>query len=110
MKPCARDCAAHSALTRAARRAPRGAQIIACDVINPDHINVKFDTIGGLEDIKKALVRPVALRRCFARRAHASRRAAQYDLVILPLVRPELFERGRLLKPTKVRPRSSPGG
>ena len=35
----------------------RAAQIIACDVINPDHINVKFDTIGGLEDIKKALVR-----------------------------------------------------
>ena len=35
----------------------RVAQIIACDVINPDHINVKFDTIGGLEDIKKALVR-----------------------------------------------------
>ena len=35
----------------------RVAQIIACDVINPDHINVKFDTIGGLEDVKKALVR-----------------------------------------------------
>ena len=33
----------------------------------------------------------------------------QYDLVILPLVRPELFERGRLLKPTKVRWRACVG-
>jgi hypothetical protein len=30
-------------------------------------------------------------------------RRAQHDLVILPLVRPELFERGKLLKPTKAR-------
>jgi hypothetical protein len=71
LKPCARDCAPHSALTRAARRVPRGAQIIACDVINPDHINVKFETIGGLEDIKKALVRGALRWRSLARRAHA---------------------------------------
>ena len=89
----------------------RAAQIIACDVINPDHINVKFDTIGGLEDIKKALVRArgALFRWCCARGAHARPRAAQYDLVILPLVRPELFERGRLLKPTKVRLRARVG-
>ncbi|OIT26505.1 PREDICTED: ATPase family AAA domain-containing protein 1-like [Nicotiana attenuata] len=52
--------------------------IIACDVINPDHIDVKFDSIGGLESIKQAL----------------------YELVILPLRRPELFS-GKLLGPQK---------
>ncbi|KAL0340946.1 UNVERIFIED_CONTAM: hypothetical protein Sradi_4611400 [Sesamum radiatum] len=43
--------------------------VIACDVVNPDHIDVKFDSIGGLDAIKQAL----------------------YELVILPLRRPELF-------------------
>ncbi|GLU12068.1 hypothetical protein SLE2022_287760 [Rubroshorea leprosula] len=53
--------------------------VIACDVINPDHIDVKFDSIGGLEAIKQAL----------------------YELVILPLRRPELFSLGKLLSPQK---------
>ncbi|KAJ7959395.1 ATPase family AAA domain-containing protein 1-like [Quillaja saponaria] len=53
--------------------------VIACDVINPDHIDVKFDSIGGLKAIKQAL----------------------YELVILPLRRPELFSRGKLLGPQK---------
>ncbi|MCD7452246.1 hypothetical protein HAX54_016011 [Datura stramonium] len=52
--------------------------VIACDVINPDHIDVEFDSIGGLESIKQAL----------------------YELVILPLRRPELFS-GKLLGPQK---------
>lgn len=53
--------------------------MIACDVVNPDHINVEFDSIGGLEKIKEALI----------------------ELVILPLRRPELFSHGRLLGPQK---------
>uniref|UniRef100_A0A6N2LKI0 AAA+ ATPase domain-containing protein n=1 Tax=Salix viminalis TaxID=40686 RepID=A0A6N2LKI0_SALVM len=53
--------------------------VIACDVINPDHIDVEFDSIGGLEAIKQAL----------------------YELVILPLRRPELFSYGKLLGPQK---------
>ncbi|EEF46727.1 outer mitochondrial transmembrane helix translocase isoform X1 [Ricinus communis] len=53
--------------------------VIACDVINPDQIDVKFDSIGGLETIKQAL----------------------YELVILPLKRPELFSHGKLLGPQK---------
>ncbi|XP_022923063.1 ATPase family AAA domain-containing protein 1-B-like [Cucurbita moschata] len=53
--------------------------VIACDVINPDHIGVQFDSIGGLETIKQAL----------------------YELVILPLRRPELFSHGKLLGPQK---------
>ncbi|WCJ32450.1 P-loop containing nucleoside triphosphate hydrolases superfamily protein [Euphorbia peplus] len=53
--------------------------IIACDVINPDCIDVEFDSIGGLETIKQAL----------------------YELVILPLRRPELFSYGKLLGPQK---------
>ncbi|KAI5657589.1 hypothetical protein M9H77_26382 [Catharanthus roseus] len=53
--------------------------VIACDVINPNHIDVEFDSIGGLERIKQAL----------------------YELVILPLRRPELFSRGKLLGPQK---------
>ncbi|XP_022968368.1 ATPase family AAA domain-containing protein 1-B-like [Cucurbita maxima] len=53
--------------------------VIACDVINPDHIDVEFNSIGGLETIKQAL----------------------YELVILPLKRPELFSRGKLLGPQK---------
>lgn len=51
------------------------------DVVNPDHIKVTFDSIGGLDDIKQAL----------------------HELVILPLVRPELFSKGKLLKPVKAR-------
>ncbi|XP_057508570.1 uncharacterized protein LOC130791457 [Actinidia eriantha] len=53
--------------------------VIACDVINPDHMDVEFESIGGLESIKKAL----------------------YELVILPLRRPELFSHGKLLGPQK---------
>ncbi|KAJ9174313.1 hypothetical protein P3X46_017350 [Hevea brasiliensis] len=53
--------------------------VIACDVINPDRIDVEFDSIGGLEAIKEAL----------------------YELVILPLRRPELFSHGKLLGPQK---------
>ncbi|CAN4102291.1 unnamed protein product [Withania somnifera] len=53
--------------------------VIACDVVNPDHIDVEFDSIGGLESIKQALC----------------------ELVILPLRRPELFSHGKLLGPQK---------
>ncbi|GAB2265031.1 hypothetical protein Dimus_000098 [Dionaea muscipula] len=53
--------------------------VIACDVINPDHIDVEFNSIGGLENIKQAL----------------------FELVILPLRRPELFSYGKLLSPQK---------
>ncbi|KAK9122239.1 hypothetical protein Syun_019856 [Stephania yunnanensis] len=53
--------------------------VIACDVINPDHIDVEFDSIGGLENVKQAL----------------------YELVILPLKRPDLFSHGKLLTPQK---------
>ncbi|WJX34301.1 hypothetical protein P8452_22427 [Trifolium repens] len=53
--------------------------VIACDVINPDHIDVEFDSIGGLATIKEAL----------------------FELVILPLKRPDLFSYGKLLGPQK---------
>nr|GEW71700.1 ATPase family AAA domain-containing protein 1-like [Tanacetum cinerariifolium] len=53
--------------------------IIACDVVNPDEIDVEFDSIGGLDSTKQAL----------------------YELAILPLRRPELFATGRLLGPQK---------
>ncbi|KAD4584214.1 hypothetical protein R6Q59_036944 [Mikania micrantha] len=53
--------------------------VIACNVINPDHIDVEFNSIGGLESIKQSL----------------------YELVILPLRRPELFAYGKLLGPQK---------
>eukprot|EP00240_Pyramimonas_obovata_P007986 CAMPEP_0118952360 /NCGR_PEP_ID=MMETSP1169-20130426/54714_1 /TAXON_ID=36882 /ORGANISM="Pyramimonas obovata, Strain CCMP722" /LENGTH=169 /DNA_ID=CAMNT_0006899589 /DNA_START=40 /DNA_END=546 /DNA_ORIENTATION=- len=53
--------------------------IIAMDVVNPDQINVDFESIGGLEEIKQSLD----------------------ELVILPLRRPELFSRGNLIKPVK---------
>lgn len=53
--------------------------VIACDVVNPEHIDVEFDSIGGLETIKQAL----------------------YELVILPLRRPDLFSHGKLLGPQK---------
>ncbi|KAG8381094.1 hypothetical protein BUALT_Bualt06G0086500 [Buddleja alternifolia] len=55
------------------------ADVVACDVVNPDHIDVKFESIGGLDAIKEEL----------------------YELVILPLKRPELFARGKLLCPQK---------
>jgi SpoVK/Ycf46/Vps4 family AAA+-type ATPase len=53
--------------------------VIACDVSNPDDIDVTFDTIGGLEDVKRSL----------------------QELVILPMQRPDLFARGKLLGPQK---------
>ncbi|KAK7410743.1 hypothetical protein VNO78_01783 [Psophocarpus tetragonolobus] len=53
--------------------------VVACDVINPDHIDVEFNSIGGLETIKQAL----------------------FELVILPLKRPDLFSHGKLLGPQK---------
>lgn len=53
--------------------------VIACDVVNPDQMDVKFDSIGGLEKIKESL----------------------FELVILPLQRPELFSHGKLLRPQK---------
>ncbi|XP_019451943.1 PREDICTED: uncharacterized protein LOC109354045 [Lupinus angustifolius] len=48
-------------------------------VVPSDEIGVKFDDIGALEDVKKAL----------------------NELVILPMRRPELFSRGNLLRPCK---------
>ncbi|GJR12669.1 ATPase family AAA domain-containing protein 1-like protein [Tanacetum coccineum] len=59
--------------------AASAADIIACDVVNPDDIDVEFDSIGGLDSTKQAL----------------------YELAILPLRRPELFASGRLLGPQK---------
>ncbi|KAE9604041.1 putative adenosinetriphosphatase [Lupinus albus] len=53
--------------------------VIACDVINPDHIDVEFNSIGGLDAIKQAL----------------------FELVILPLKRPDLFSHGKLLGPQR---------
>ena len=35
--------------------------VIACDVINPDDIDVEFNSIGGLETIKQALFKLVIL-------------------------------------------------
>ncbi|KAJ6887721.1 hypothetical protein NC652_028869 [Populus alba x Populus x berolinensis] len=55
------------------------AKKLACDVINPDHIDVEFELIGGLESIKQAL----------------------YELVILHLRKPELFSHEKLLGPQK---------
>ncbi|KAJ7954529.1 ATPase family AAA domain-containing protein 1 [Quillaja saponaria] len=48
-------------------------------VVAPGEIGVKFDDIGALEEVKKAL----------------------NELVILPMRRPELFSRGNLLRPCK---------
>lgn len=45
-------------------------------VVPPGEIGVKFDDIGALEDVKKALK----------------------ELVILPMRRPELFSQGNLLR------------
>lgn len=51
--------------------------VMACDIINPDHIEVQFDSIGGLETLKQYL----------------------HELIILPFSRPELFSQGKLLGP-----------
>lgn len=53
--------------------------MIACDVINPEDIDVTFNSIGGLEYVKQSL----------------------HELVILPLQRPDLFSHGKLLRPQK---------
>ncbi|XWS38168.1 hypothetical protein CRYUN_Cryun19dG0107100 [Craigia yunnanensis] len=53
--------------------------VIIGDVVNPDHIGVEFESVGGFDRIKEAL----------------------YELVILPLKRPELFAYGKLLGPQK---------
>ena len=53
--------------------------MIAKDAINPENIDVSFDDIGGLEEEKRRL----------------------REIVILPFVRPELFNRGKLLRPPK---------
>ncbi|ONK58854.1 uncharacterized protein A4U43_C08F420 [Asparagus officinalis] len=53
--------------------------VIACDVINPVHIDVEFESVGGLDKIKREL----------------------FELIILPLRRPELFSHGKLLSPQK---------
>ncbi|CAM6093349.1 unnamed protein product [Calypogeia fissa] len=53
--------------------------MIACDVINPEDIDVTFSSIGGLESVKQSL----------------------HELVILPLQRPDLFAHGKLLRPQK---------
>lgn len=45
-------------------------------VVPPGEVGVKFDDIGALEDVKKAL----------------------QELVILPMRRPELFSHGNLLR------------
>lgn len=47
--------------------------------MNPDDIDVTFDSVGGLDSIKEAL----------------------NELVILPLRRPDLFSHGKLLSPQK---------
>ena len=47
--------------------------IIAGDVANPSEISTTFDSIGGLGDTKQAL----------------------HEIVILPLLRPELFAGGK---------------
>ncbi|XP_038995995.1 protein MSP1-like [Hibiscus syriacus] len=51
--------------------------VIVGDVVNPDHIDVEFVSVAGFDRIKEAL----------------------YELVILPLIRPELFAYGKLLGP-----------
>lgn len=53
--------------------------MIAGDVVNPDHMDVEFDSIGWLDGIKETL----------------------FQLAILPLRRPEFFCHGKLLGPTK---------
>lgn len=49
------------------------------EAINPENIGVRFEDIGGLEEEKRRL----------------------REIVILPFTRPELFNRGKLLRPPK---------
>ncbi|KAJ3430708.1 aaa-type atpase family protein-related [Anaeramoeba flamelloides] len=49
------------------------------EVIPPNRINIKFSDIGNLKQVKRVL----------------------FEYVILPLKRPELFQRGNLIKPCK---------
>lgn len=51
------------------------------DVIPPNELNVSFEDIGALDHVKEAL----------------------RELVMLPLQRPELFRKGNLTRPTKVK-------
>jgi len=53
--------------------------IIAQDVVNPDHITVGFNDVGGLDAVKRAL----------------------HELVVLPFQRPDIFRRSSLLRPVK---------
>ncbi|XP_039046686.1 protein MSP1-like, partial [Hibiscus syriacus] len=53
--------------------------VMVGDVVNPDHIDVEFESVCGFDRIKEAL----------------------YELVILPLRRPEPFAYGKLLDPQK---------
>jgi SpoVK/Ycf46/Vps4 family AAA+-type ATPase len=53
--------------------------VISYDVANPDHIDVDFESVGGLDRVKESLI----------------------ELVILPLRRPELFAHGKLLSPQR---------
>jgi len=52
---------------------------IVSEIIPPSELDVKFENIGALEDVKKIL----------------------HENVMLPLLRPELFSRGNLTKPCK---------
>jgi SpoVK/Ycf46/Vps4 family AAA+-type ATPase len=52
---------------------------LLAEVIPPNEIDIKFEDIGALDDVKQTLK----------------------ELVMLPLRRPELFARGNLTKPTK---------
>jgi SpoVK/Ycf46/Vps4 family AAA+-type ATPase len=52
---------------------------LLAEVIPPNEINIKFEDIGALDEVKQTLT----------------------ELVMLPLQRPELFSRGSLTKPCK---------
>eukprot|EP00164_Ancoracysta_twista_P004091 GFYU01005494.1.p1 GENE.GFYU01005494.1~~GFYU01005494.1.p1 ORF type:complete len:372 (+),score=73.69 GFYU01005494.1:56-1171(+) len=54
-------------------------KLVAGDVIDPADIQVTFDSIGGVDHVKRELK----------------------ELVILPLLRPDIFSQGSLLKPPK---------
>lgn len=42
-------------------------QVIAMDVVNPDDISVGFEDIGGMFDVKQALVRTASSSRSWER-------------------------------------------